>query len=185
MMNPPMQPILEDDAVLLRPLTEADREPLFAIAADKEIWAIHPAHDRWQRPVFDRFFAEGLASQGGLSIIDKLTGQVFGSSRYDIRVAGENEVEIGWTYLARDHWGGIWNPRIKRLMLAHAFTRFETAIFLVGEDNLRSRRAMEKIGGLLTDRRQRTPMAGGVEIDHVIYAITRDSFASGPLNQTT
>jgi N-acetyltransferase len=181
MMIPPMQPVIEDDHVLLRPMAEADREPLFAVASDREIWAIHPAHDRWQRDVFDPFFDEGLASNGGLTVIDKASGAVIGSSRYDIRVCEVGEVEIGWTYLARAYWGGDYNRSMKRLMLAYTFERgFEAAIFLVGETNLRSRRAMEKIGGVLTDRRQDWPMADAV-ISHLIYRISRDGFASGPL----
>ncbi len=182
MMHPPMQPMLSDDVVTLRPKVEADREPLFAVASDPQIWAIHPAHNRWERHVFDPFFEEGLKSNGGLTVIDKATGAIIGSSRYDIRVCEAGEVEIGWTYLARSHWGGAHNRSMKRLMLAYAFERgFDTAIFLVGETNLRSCRAMEKIGGVLTDRRQAWDMAG-VNIDHLIYAITRDKFATGPLS---
>ena len=180
-MHPPMQPVLSDDLVDLRPMVEADREPLFAVARDPEIWAIHPAHDRWQRGVFDAFFNEGLASTGGLTIIDKATGAVIGSSRYDIRVCQADEVEIGWTYLARSHWGGAYNRSIKRLMLGAAFDAgYHTVIFLVGETNLRSCRAMEKIGGVLTERRQVWEMAG-VHVDHLIYAIKREGFASSPL----
>ena len=180
MMIPPMQPTLSDDLVLLRPLTKADREALFAVASDRLIWAIHPAHNRWERTVFDAFFDEGLASEGALVVIDRETGAVIGSSRYDIRVCEAGEVEIGWTYLARSHWGGVYNRSIKRLMLAHAFTKFDGVIFLVGETNMRSRRAMEKIGARLTDRRQDWDMAG-TDVSHLIYAITRDEFAQGPL----
>lgn len=183
MMVPPMQPVLEDDVVVLRPMTEADRELLFAVACDPEIWAVHPAHDRWQRAVFDPFFAEGLASNGGLAVIDKASGAIIGSSRYDIRVCEAGEVEIGWTYLARAHWGGAVNRSIKRLMVRYAFERgFDSVIFLVGEGNKRSRRALEKIGAVLTDRRQAWPMADTI-VDHLIYAIGREDFASGPLSR--
>lgn len=183
MMVPPMQPTLSDNLIVVQPMTRDDREPLFAVARDPLIWAIHPAHDRWQRPVFDALFDEGLASDGGVTVIDAATQEVIGSSRYDIRVCEAGEVEIGWTYLARSHWGGEFNRSLKRLMLSHAFKLFGTAIFLVGETNMRSRRAMEKIGGVLTDRRQSWDMAG-VQVDHVIYAITREGFASGPLSRT-
>ena len=181
MMIPPMQPTLSDDVVTLRPMIEADREPLFAVAGDPEIWAIHPAHNRWQRNIFDPFFTEGLNSNGGLTVIDTATGAIIGSSRYDIRVCNPGEVEIGWTYLARKAWGGAHNRSMKRMMLAHAFKQFDTVIFLVGETNLRSLRALEKIGARLTDRRQDWPMADAV-VSHLIYAITRDDFANGPLS---
>ena len=178
-----MQPVLEDECVLLRPMVEADREPLFAVASDREIWAIHPAHDRWQRDVFDPFFDEGLASHGGLTVVDKATGTVIGSSRYDNRPYAvlDGEVEIGWTYVACAFWGGAYNRSMKRMMLAYAFERgFEAAIFLVGEANLRSRRAMEKIGGVLTERQHFAEMAGQPVV-HVIYRISREGFLNGPL----
>lgn len=184
MMIPPMQPTLSDDAVLLRPLTGEDYGALFAVASDPEIWAIHPAHDRWQPEVFRAFFAEGLASNGALAIIDRAKGTIIGSSRYDIRVCEAGEVEIGWTFLARSHWGGAFNRSIKRLMLAEAFRcGFHTVIFLVGETNARSRRALEKIGATLTDRRQSWDMAGA-QVDHLIYAIDADAFAIGPLSRS-
>ena len=178
MMHPPMQPVLEDDFVQLRPIEEADREALFNVASDPLIWALHPAHDRWKREVFDPFFAEALSSNGGLVVVDKATGAIIGSSRYDIRVCEIGEVEIGWTYLARAFWGGAINRSIKRLMIGYAFERgFEAVIFLVGQDNLRSRRAMEKIGAMLTDRRQEWAMADTV-VDHLIYRIARVDFAA-------
>lgn len=178
MMHPPMQPVLEDALVQLRPINEADREALFNVASDPLIWALHPAHDRWKRDVFDPFFAEGLASNGGLVVIDKATGAIIGSSRYDIRVCDECEVEIGWTYLARAYWGGAVNRSIKRLMLGYAFDRgFDAVIFLVGEDNLRSRRALEKVGAVLTDRRQAWPMADTI-VNHMIYRIARTEVAA-------
>ncbi len=181
MMVPTMQPSMSDERLLLRPMVAGDWEALFAVASDREIWAMHPAHDRWQESVFTAFFEEGLASNGALTAIDRPTGRIIGSSRYDIRVCAPGEVEIGWTYLDRNYWGGPCNRAMKRLMLAEAFKAgFHTAIFLVGETNLRSRRAMEKIGGKLTRRRQHWEMAG-TQIDHLIYAITCDDFASGPL----
>ncbi|QMW24553.1 GNAT family N-acetyltransferase [Sandaracinobacteroides saxicola] len=178
---PPMQPVLEDERLLLRPLAAADFAPLFAVARDPEIWALHPAHDRWREPVFRAFFDEGLASNGALAVIDRASGTIIGSSRYDIRVCRPGEVEVGWTFLARAHWGGGVNRRLKRLMLAHAFEAgFDTVIFLVGDGNLRSCRALEKVGAVLTDRRQRWEMAG-VMVDHRIYAIGAADFLAGPL----
>lgn len=173
------QPTLSDGDVTLRPLRPDDWDALFAVASDPLIWAVHPAHDRWQEPVFRRFFDDALASGGALVVLDA-AGEVIGSSRYDRGRADAGEVEIGWTFLSRDHWGGATNRAIKRLMIAHALADFDHVIFLVGEHNLRSRRAMEKIGGVLTDRIQQAEMAGR-QIRHVIYAIDRQGFESGPL----
>ena len=166
------QPHLIGELVELRPAAADDFDALFAVASDPLIWEVHPAHDRWQEPVFRRFFADGLASGGMLVAIDRASGAVIGSSRYDFGRAEPDEVEIGWTFLARSHWGGRYNKEMKRLMLDHAFGNIGRAIFLIGDTNIRSRRAIEKIGGRLTDRVHRAEMAGAAVV-HVIYAIDR------------
>ncbi len=61
-------------------------------------------------------------------------------------------------------------------MLTHAFEFVERVIFMVGEGNLRSRRAMEKIGGRLIERTYTADAPGSTL--HVIYAIDRADFAS-------
>jgi RimJ/RimL family protein N-acetyltransferase len=175
------QPVLEGERLVLRPLTEADWSALFAVASDPEIWALHPAHDRWQEPVFRAFFEDALAHQGALVVIEKASGEVVGSSRfqgYDPSAGGS--VEIGWTFIARRLWGTGCNAEMKRLMLEHALRQVECVEFRVGADNVVSRGAMKNIGGRLTDRTDITVLAGQ-PIEHVVYEITRESFAGGPL----
>lgn len=174
------QPELGAGPVRLRPLRADDWDALFAVASDPQIWAVHPGHDRWQEPVFRRFFADALASGGALAAIDPATGEVIGSSRYDLRRAAPGEIEIGWSFLARRYWGAGVNAAMKELMIGHALKHFDRAIFIVGEKNIRSRRAMEKIGGVLTDRTLDVEMAGA-PARHVVYAIDRAGFAAGPL----
>lgn len=166
------QPRLCGARIELRPATPDDFAALFAIAGDPLIWEVHPAHDRWQEPVFRTFFADGLASGGMLVAIDRASGAVIGSSRYDTTRAAPGEVEIGWTFLARSRWGGRYNGEMKALMLAHAFRFVDRVIFLIGESNGRSRAAVERIGARLTDRRHGAVMAGGAVV-HVVYAIDR------------
>jgi RimJ/RimL family protein N-acetyltransferase len=177
------QPTLEGERLLLRPLRPDDWGALFAVASDPLVWALHPANDRWQEPVFREFFANALDGGGALVAIDKQTGAIVGSSRFQGHdPAGGGSVEVGWTFLARSHWGGSWNREMKRLMLAHALAHVERVDFRVGETNLRSRRAMEKIGGRLSQRDEVIDMAGR-QVRHVIYEIDRESFASGPLSR--
>ncbi len=176
------QPVLEGERLLLRPLAAEDWDALYAVASDPLIWQLHPANDRWQEGVFRAFFADALAQGGALAVIDKASGRVVGSSRFQAYDrAGGGSVEIGWTFLARSHWNGAFNPELKRLMLAHALRFVERVDFRVGEHNLRSRRAMEKIGGRLSDRFDIAETASG-PARHVVYEITRESFAAGPLS---
>ncbi len=156
------QPTLTGPTLLLRPLQEDDWQALFAVASDPLIWEQHPAHDRWQEPVFRAFFDDALAQGGALIVLDKASGAVIGSSRYQgLEQDDGGSVEIGWTFLARTHWGGPTNREMKRLMLAYALDHVRECRFAVGEENWRSRKAMEKIGGALIEREDVREMAGG------------------------
>jgi RimJ/RimL family protein N-acetyltransferase len=180
-MSLDLQPTLVGPNLLLRPLAPEDREALHAVASDPLIWAHHPAHDRHLRPVFDRHFDEALASGGALIAVETASGAAIGTSRFSFEFARPGEVEIGWTFLARRYWGGPMNREMKRLMLRHAFTAVATVMFRVAEQNVRSRRAMEKIGAQLTDRRE-TASVGGRDVVHVVYTIARADFLRSPLN---
>lgn len=104
--------------------------------------------------------------------MDRKSQQIIGSTRYYWYGPEQRELEIGWTFLARSHWGGACNGEMKRLMLDHAFRFVDRVIFLVGTTNLRSRKALEKIGGILTNRRD-TRTLHGKTIEHVIYQINK------------
>lgn len=174
--RPEFQPTLQGEHVHLSPLQADDFEALHAAASDPEIWALHPFATRWQRDVFRGFFDECLGSLGGLCVRDAKTGNVIGHTRYSTLMCEPDEVEIGWTFLARAYWGGGTNGEMKRLMLDHIFDFTPRVIFRVGETNWRSRRAVEKIGGVLTDRIDHFDMAGE-PARHVVYAIGRENWA--------
>lgn len=143
-----LQPVLHGELVRLRPLRPDDWEALVAVASDPLIWEQHPAADRYKEDVFRTFFHEALESGGAFVIIDARDGRVIGSSRYHGYDEAARAVEIGWTFLARSHWGGACNGELKQLMLRHAFGFVERVIFLVGPENRRSQRALEKIGAV-------------------------------------
>jgi N-acetyltransferase len=176
-----LRPTLIGPRLLLRPQSELDWNALYLAASDPLIWEIHPAHDRWQESVFRSYFDEGLASGGALVIVDRSSNLIIGSSRYFGFDPDTSSIEIGWTFLARAHWGGSCNRELKRLMLRHIFSYVETATFRVGETNLRSRRAMEKIGGQMTDQIDRRVMAG-IDVAHVISAIRKADFFTSALH---
>jgi RimJ/RimL family protein N-acetyltransferase len=139
-----LQLTLKGQLVELRPLRAEDFLALYAVAADPLIWEQHPSPDRYQDPVFREFFREALESGGALLATDSQAGQVIGSSRFDGYNEAKREIEVGWTFLARSHWGGSYNGEMKRLMLRHAFRFLDRVVFRVGAHNLRSQRAMEK-----------------------------------------
>jgi RimJ/RimL family protein N-acetyltransferase len=149
-----LQPVLQGELLRLRPLREEDFRDLYAVASDFLIWEQHPISNRYEEDVFKGFFREALDSGGALIAIDARDGRVIGSSRFHGYDAANSEIEIGWTFLARSHWGGAYNSEMKRLMLRHAFRFVRRVVFLVGPHNRRSQRAMEKIGGVRAGSRR-------------------------------
>ena len=167
-----LQPTLRGGLVELRPLREGDFDALYAVASDALIWEQHPASDRYKGDVFREFFRGALDSGGAFVVSDAKTGRVVGSTRFCGYDEGRSEIEIGWTFLARSHWGGLYNGEMKRLMLAHAFKFVESVVFLVGPENYRSQRAVEKIGGVREGWRP-----NGVGRDSVLFRINASAFA--------
>jgi RimJ/RimL family protein N-acetyltransferase len=164
---------LKGNLVELKPLRADDYRDLYAVAEDPLIWEQHPVNDRHKEEVFKEFFREALESNGTLIAVDSGESRIIGSSRFHGYNQERSEIEIGWTFLARSHWGGIYNKEIKQLMLNHAFKYIDSVVFLIGLQNIRSQRAIEKIGALQVGTRHDS---GGR--NSFVYRITASSFAS-------
>jgi N-acetyltransferase len=143
-----LQPNLKGELIEVRPLAREDWNDLFAVASDPLIWEQHPESDRYKEDVFKTFFREALECRGAFVIIDTTSQQIIGSTRFYGYDPEKSEIEIGWTFLARKYWGGRYNRELKQLMLDHAFKFVESVVLLVGENNIRSQKATEKIGGI-------------------------------------
>lgn len=169
----PLAPSTIGETLELRPLENDDFEALYRVASDPLIWAQHPSPTRYQESVFHHWFNEALASKGALIVIDRSHNQVIGSSRYYEFDEKKREVTIGYTFLARDRWGGGTNRELKHLMLTHAFQWVDTVWFHVDSQNVRSQRAMEKIGGHFSHRaiRQLTDRTQ----EYLLYKIEKPS----------
>lgn len=141
-----LQPHLVGELVELRPIAASDWDALYAVASDPRIWEQHPARDRHERAAFKYFFDQAIASGSAFVVIDRATGHIIGSTRYHGLDRANSEIEIGWTFLARSHWGGRFNGDMKRLLLDHAFQFVDTVVLLIGPDNVRSQRAAERLG---------------------------------------
>ncbi|HEX6533448.1 MAG TPA: GNAT family N-acetyltransferase [Gemmatimonadaceae bacterium] len=159
-----LQPVLRGELLTLRPLRPEDFDALYAAAADPLIWEQHPVRDRHLPGPFRAFFQESLASGGALVACDARDARIIGSSRFHGYDEARGEIEIGWSFLARTYWGGRYNGEMKRLMLRHAFRFVDRVVFLVGPENHRSRRAVEKIGAVRVGMRRD---AGGR--DSILY----------------
>jgi N-acetyltransferase len=143
-----LQPNLKGKLIELRPLASEDWDDLFSVASDPLIWEQHPESDRYKEDVFKGFFREAMECGGAFVIIDKDSQRIIGSTRFHGYDPTKSEIEIGWTFLARNYWGGRYNRELKQLMLIHAFKFVENVVFYVGENNIRSQKATEKIGAI-------------------------------------
>jgi len=170
-----LQPTLLGELLEVRPLRLEDFDGLFAAASDRLIWEQHPESDRYKREVFAKFFSSAIESKGAFAIIERKNGRIIGSSRYWNLKPAASEVEIGWTFLAREFWGGEYNGELKKLMLEHAFRFADRVVLIVGESNLRSQRAVQKIGGTFLKRESR-PGSDGIMRQNVVYVVTREQF---------
>src|SRR6266571_4146070 len=118
-----LQPVLKGELLELQPLREADFQRLYAVASDPLIWELHPMRERYKEEVFSGFFREAMESCGALIALDNNDGRVIGSSRFYGYDEENREVEIGWTFLARSHWGGVYNKEMKHP--SHATARVQ------------------------------------------------------------
>jgi len=143
-----LQPNLKGELIELRSLMSNDWDDLFAVASDPLIWEQHPESDRYKEDVFKIFFREAMECGGAFVIIDRKSQQIIGSTRFYGYDSEKSEIEIGWTFLARKYWGGRYNREMKQLMLTHAFKFVESVVFFVGQNNIRSQKAVEKIGAI-------------------------------------
>jgi RimJ/RimL family protein N-acetyltransferase len=142
------QPALYGRTLTLNALSASDFEALFSAASDPLVWAGHPASDRYERQVFEKYFAARLASAKALAVIDIESGQIVGMSSYYTPPDQPESIAIGYTFLVRTKWGGDANRELKSLMLEHAFKVYDIVYFHVGPANLRSQKALLKIGAV-------------------------------------
>jgi RimJ/RimL family protein N-acetyltransferase len=167
-----LQPTLTGSLITVRPLRDDDFDALFGAASDPLIWEQHPETDRYQREVFQKFFDSAMESGGAFAVLERSSGRVIGSSRYWNLKPAESEIEIGWTFLEREFWGGRYNGELKSLMIAHAFRFVKRVVFVIGESNIRSQKAVERIGGRF-ERAEDRIAPDGSRRRSVIFTILR------------
>src|SRR5690606_11916477 len=159
---------LENSLFALRPLSVSDRDVLFEVARDKEIWRQHPDSDRYQPAGFSRYFDKLLQTDMPYLIIDKARQAIIGATSYYEYSARERQVAIGFTFLATAYWGGEANRAVKSLMIDHAFRFVDRIVFHVREKNFRSQGALAKIGAVRTKEYPAPACPGSLQLEYTI-----------------
>lgn len=170
-----LQPTLQIDQILLRPLEMDDFEALYLAASDPLVWEQHPNKDRYKREVFQSFFDGAIQSKGAFAIIDTETNTMVGSSRYYDFDAIEHSILIGYTFYKRDCWGKGINSKVKKLMLDYIFQYVDKVYLHVGATNFRSQKAVERIGGIKVKEEQ-IAYFGENPSSNFIYQIKKEDF---------
>ncbi|MFN7118882.1 MAG: GNAT family N-acetyltransferase [Saprospiraceae bacterium] len=167
-----IQPVLENDTILLQPLQNEDFAALYQVASDPKIWEQHPNKDRWKEDVFRIYFEGAMQSKGAFKIIDKVSGQIAGSTRIYGYDASDNSILIGYTFYARSYWGKGVNLAVKALMLDYLFQYVSTVYFHIGAENIRSQIAIGRLGAQKVGE-QEIAYYGEPSKLNFIYAISR------------
>ena len=171
-MNINLQPILQNQSVILQPLKEEDFDDLYSAASDPKVWEQHPNKNRWQKEVFKNFFEGAMKSNGAFKIVEKATGTTIGSSRFYDYNAAEKSIFIGYTFYATSCWGKGLNPAVKKLMLNYILQFVSVVYFHVGKNNIRSIMAMNKLGAEKIGEEEVAYFGEKKEIN-VVYKIER------------
>jgi RimJ/RimL family protein N-acetyltransferase len=162
------KPTLQCEILYLRPLQIDDFEGLYAVASDPKIWEQHPQPQRYQRDIFQSFFNDGLRSKGALVVIDSKTEKIIGSSRFYDYDPVNSQITIGFSFLGRNYWGGKYNREMKRLIINHALSILKTVLFAIGPNNIRSQKAILKIGASYYMNREKMSSEGATVIESVL-----------------
>lgn len=183
--------ILENKTVRLVPLEEEHFDDLVEISKDERIWQFMPIDWLGKKNIhemlLDALTYKQQGSQYPFVVIDKKTNKVFGSTRY-LRINSEfRNLEIGWTWYSPSYWSSGYNKACKFLLLQHAFDTLQCISVNLGtaEENIRSRKAIEVIGGKLEGIVRNRLLSNGVKKNFAIYSIIDEEWPEVKKNLLT
>ena len=181
-----IDPILEDERLLLRPLVQADVANLSAYVKDEPtLWkyALTPitTDQEFEQYIATAVEARQLKSAYPFIVFDKLQNKYVGSTRfYDIQL-NNSSTQFGYTWYSESTWGTGLNEHCKLLLLEFAFETigFDRVEFRADNRNKRSIAAMQKIGctveGIL---RNHLPTSDGTRRDSIVLSMLKEEWPS-------
>ena len=174
-MNFTIQPVLENETVILFPLNNDDFEALHLSASNPEIWEQHPNKNRYKREVFANFFEGAMQSKGAFKVLDKRSNKIVGTTRFYGLDENERKILIGYTFYEKNCWGKGINQRVKRMMLDYIFNYISEVIFHVGASNIRSQIAMDRLGATKIEEQEVAYFGEETKLNFV-YSITKNDW---------
>ncbi len=174
-MNFDLQPDnLINEIIKLVPLQESDFDRLYKVASDPLLWEQHPNPNRYKKDVFKTYFEGAILSRGAFIVIDSKTDEVLGCSRFYDFNPKTNSIKIGYTFIGRKFWGQHFNKNLKSLMIKHVFEKLENVLFEIGANNIRSQKAISKIGAIKIDEQEIVYFGEESKLNY-IYQISKKS----------
>jgi RimJ/RimL family protein N-acetyltransferase len=144
---------LDGQHVQLITLNKDHFSELEVLAGDKRIWQ-HYVYDGTDNTRFRAVLKSALdemlnGTQVAFVIYHKELKKIAGSTRFMDIQSLHRKLEIGSTWLHPDYWGTEVNLECKLLMLTYCFEKAGASRvqFKTDENNIRSRKAIEKVGG--------------------------------------
>lgn len=179
-----MEPLtLEGRHVRLEPLKAHHADALCAVGLDPTIWEFSRTLLE-NPPDVERYIARALdARNEGSALpfvtIDRASGQIVGSTRFENIALDERRVEVGWSWLNPRWWRTPINTEAKFLMIRHAFEQWKCVRveFRVHVANERSLASIQRVGATLEGvLRRRLLYRDGSFRDLVYLSIIEDEW---------
>ena len=178
--------LLKGSHVYLEPLQMAHVPILKALAKNERIWeytktllindSYDEQFDKYIKAAFDPLNTGGQVS----FVIRKLSDDtIIGMTRYYGIESSHKRLSIGYTWYVPQVWGGKENKECKLLLLQYAFESlgFQRVQFDVAHQNIRSQKAVEKIGGVKEAvLRKHGLHADGTVRDTIVFSIIDDEW---------
>jgi RimJ/RimL family protein N-acetyltransferase len=182
---PPFEPqpvTLSGTAIRLEPLALRHAPDLLQASAEKSIWSYMPLSGFPDLQAVEDWIQASLAAQAAgtdlpFAIVLPDTNVAVGSTRYmDIR-RPHRGLEIGWTWLAPGVQRTRVNTEAKYLLLKNAFEQLGAVRVQLKTDarNIRSQRAIERIGGVMEGAHRRHMVTWDGHIRDTVYYSILDS----------
>ncbi|MFN8238956.1 MAG: GNAT family N-acetyltransferase [Chitinophagales bacterium] len=177
---------LENERVLLRPLTAEDYDYLSPLAfADKDIIRFSPRQihtpELLQEYLQDALRGRAAATRYPFLIFDKETQAYAGSTSICAVSNFDKRLEIGYTWYGKKFQRTGLNRHCKWLLLQYAFETlgFERVEFKVDERNVVSQTAVLRLGATKEGTlRSHTVMSDSFRRNTVYFSILKDEWAS-------
>ena len=177
--------ILENSFVLLRPLQISNIVNLLDVAtSDKNLLQFSPL-PIYSGELLTRYIEKAVSDRQNkirypFSIFDKTRNAFAGSTSFLNISNADSRLEIGATWIGKEFQKTGLNRNCKYLMLSYAFDdlRAERVEFKTDERNIKSRTAIEKIGGQYEGLlRSHTLMYDGFRRNTVCYSILKNEWS--------